>query len=174
MTNLHQQVPLTCFSLVLNNIKSLWLYYVVRLHKFVYTVGSTEWHHLLCSMRGSQECGSAKGTADGCVWETSYLTVGADGSQLCVWPRPRRDGGREEGRRESVTVWLLWMLWWGWSRCRSVHTNMSSKPSRIRLGLSEGRNAAPPLCGTMFQLSQDLSATIYHLHSVSSSCSYSF
>lgn len=99
------------------------------------------------------------------VWDRSYLTVRADGSQLCVWPglwlrvRPGRDGEMEVGRRwGGGTVWILWTLGGlGWrtvkrkrrapmksvpGRSRPVWDESRSQPSRIWLCLSVWRNAA--------------------------------
>ena len=83
------------------------------LHKSFYSDGFSEWHHLYAPEVGFGNVGARRSQHLAAVWERSYLSVGADGSQLCVWPelcfrvRHGRDGemeggGREESRRHNL------------------------------------------------------------------------
>lgn len=60
-----------------------------------------------CQEREFGNVGARRGQQAAAVWERSYLTVGADGSQLCVCPGlwltvgPGRDGEIEDGGREE-------------------------------------------------------------------------
>lgn len=96
-------IPITVYStVVFYHIKT-----GLQLHKLVYTDRLTEWHHVYVPGVGAGNVGARRWQQSAAVWERSYLTVGADGSQLCVWPglwltvRPGRDGEMEDGAREE-------------------------------------------------------------------------